>query len=297
VSNQPDPAQSVYRARFRTVLDYIDGHLADDVSLAQLADVASSSKFHFARQFSALYGCSVYSYVQSQRLKHAGELLAFRVHMSVLQIALESGYQSPESFARVFKSHTGQSPSQFREQPNWECWNETNQLSHAVRSQYMSPKFALTDVAIVTTSNIAVAVFEHRGDPKCVGDSVRSFIAWRRDNGLSPSVSATYNILYDNPDETAAEDYRFDLCASVPAPIAANTAGIVNKIIPGGRCATIRHIGDADGAFAAVHFLYRQWLPQSGETLRDFPVYVQRVKFHPDVTPNQAITDVFLPLA
>jgi AraC family transcriptional regulator len=39
--------------------------------------------------------------------------------------------------------------------------------------------------------------------------------------------------------------------------------------------------------------LYTAWFPQSGEELRDFPLYYQRVKFFPDVPENEAITDIF----
>lgn len=45
-----------------------------------------------------------------------------------------------------------------------------------------------------------------------------------------------------------------------------------------------------------IHYLYSEWLPQSGEETRDFPGYLQRVDFFPDVPENEAVTDVFLPL-
>ena len=43
-------------------------------------------------------------------------------------------------------------------------------------------------------------------------------------------------------------------------------------------------------------FLYREWLPDSGEELRDFPLYCERVSFFPDVPEREAITDLYLPL-
>jgi AraC family transcriptional regulator len=45
-----------------------------------------------------------------------------------------------------------------------------------------------------------------------------------------------------------------------------------------------------------VRFLYSEWLPQSGEEWRYFPIYFQRVKFLPDVPENESIVDIFLPL-
>jgi len=46
----------------------------------------------------------------------------------------------------------------------------------------------------------------------------------------------------------------------------------------------------------AVIYLYSEWLPHSGEALRDFPFYLQRVTLFPDVAEHEAITDIFLPL-
>ncbi|WP_408605894.1 hypothetical protein [Mastigocladopsis repens] len=42
--------------------------------------------------------------------------------------------------------------------------------------------------------------------------------------------------------------------------------------------------------------MYSIWLPLSGEEPRDFPLYLQRVSFFPDVPEYEAITDIFLPL-
>ncbi|RDS85796.1 hypothetical protein DWU99_00530 [Dyella psychrodurans] len=141
-----------------------------------------------------------------------------------------------------------------------------------------------------------IAVLEHRGDPNHLGDSIRTFIAWRKQNHLHPSRYATFNILYDDPEEVAAGEYRFDLCVAVDRDIEPNAFGIVGKIIPAGRCAVLRHIGSDDTLRQSISYLYAKWLPQSGEEPRNFPLYLQRVRFFPDVAEHEAVTDIFLPL-
>ena len=69
------------------------------------------------------------------------------------------------------------------------------------------------------------------------------------------------------------------------------SVGIVNKVIPGGRCASLRHVGSEDTLDAAIRYLYAQWLPTSGEELRDYPLFLQRISFFPDVSEHEAVTD------
>lgn len=285
-----------YRARFRQVLEYIEAHLDEVLSVDRLSVLAAFSKYHFQRQFTELLGIGVYQYVQLARLKRAAWQLAFRNDRSVMEIALESGYEGPEAFARAFRKRTGQSPSEFRQQPQWESWDASYQPLSTVRMTYMNPVYCADDVRIVDFPATRVAAIEHRGDPRRIGDTIRAFIAWRKQHRLPPSVSATYNIAYDDPETTPPEAYRMDICAATEIDIAENQAGIAAKQIPGGRCAVLRHIGSDDTLHAAVQYLYAQWLPDSGEDLRDFPLYFQRVRFFPDVPEHEAVTDIFLPL-
>ena len=66
---------------------------------------------------------------------------------------------------------------------------------------------------------------------------------------------------------------------------------------PSGRCAVLRHHGSDDRLGEAIRYLYAGWLPGSGEDTRDFPLFMQRLKFFPDVPEAEATTDIFLPLA
>jgi AraC family transcriptional regulator len=141
-----------------------------------------------------------------------------------------------------------------------------------------------------------VALLEHRGSPLRLGDSIRSFIEWRKANRLPPKRSATFNLVYNDPDETPPEQYRFGLCAATEHDIGPNDSGIAEFFIPGGRCAVLRHVGPDDRLGHCIMHLYSRWLPDSGEELRDFPLFMQRVAFFPDVPDSDAITDIHLPL-
>jgi AraC family transcriptional regulator len=291
--NAVNSATERYRARFRKVLEHIETHLDDDLCADRLSAVATFSPFHFQRQFSALFDVGVFKYVQLARLKRASYALAFRIDRPVTDIALASGYEGAEAFARAFKKTFGQTPSEFRERPQWDAWHATYRPLKSVRTDYMKTDYQPGDVRIVDVDAIAVAAFEHRGHPDRIGDSTRRFIEWRRQNGLPPKTSATYNVVYKHTDD----ECHYDLCAATSLAVADNAHGVVGKTIPAGRCALLRHVGTEDALGAAIDFLYATWLPQSGEELRDLPVYFHRINMFPDVPEHDWITDIYLPLA
>jgi AraC family transcriptional regulator len=285
-----------YRARFRRVLEYVEAQPERDASVDELSAVAAFSKFHFHRQFSRFLGMGVASYVQLVRFRRASYRLAFRPEQRIIDIALESGYESHEAFSRAFKKVIGQTPSAFRERPEWEPWHAIYRTLSEVRSRHMKTDYRAEDVKIVPFAATRVGVLEHRGDPALLGGSLRRFVEWRRESALPPRLSATFNLLYDDPNETSPEQFRMDLCAATERAIGENAFGIVEKTIPAGRCAVLRHVGSDDLLGDAIGFLYSTWLPLSGEEPRDFPLFLQRVRFFPEVPEHEAITDVFLPL-
>ena len=283
------------QARWQRVFEYIDTHLSGELSIDMLSGVAAYSKFHFHRQFSALFGVTVSKYIQLKRLKRASYQLAYR-ETSITEIAFDCCYESPEAFSRAFKQFFEQAPSDFRKKQNWDFWLTIYEPIAKIRIVNMAHTYSNEDIEIVAFSETRIAVFEHVGDPKGILGSVRKFISWRKENGLAPSRSATFNILHDNPNEVKPSDYRFDICAEIHGTVSANDYGVVEKVIPAGLCAKLRYIGSYDQLENAVSYIYGEWLPKSSMEPRDFPLFLQRVKFFPDVPEHEAITDIFLPL-
>lgn len=286
-----------YQARFARVLAYLEAHPGQTPSIDELSGIAAFSRYHFHRQFSAFLGMSAYRYVQFMRMRRASWRLAYRQDLSVTGVALATGYEGPEAFARAFRQFTGQAPSEFRAAPDWQQWHSRFRPFTNLRQNHMNIPSASPVVRVVSFPATRVAMMEHRGNPIRLGDSIRQFIAWRRVNRLPPAQHATFNLVYDDPDETPAEDFRFGLCVATDKPVAANDLGVAVMNIPAGRCALLRHVGSDDQLGRSIRHLYAHWLPASGEELRDFPLFMQRVAFFPDVADAEAITDIYLPLA
>ena len=253
-----------YHDRMQRVLDHIDRHLDDDLDLEAMSDVAAFSKYHFHRQFTATFGLSVHRYVQLARMKRASYRLAYDAQ-SVTDIAMDAGYDAPDAFARAFRQRFGQSPSSFRKSPDWEPWLAAFGPLDNARSKLMQTTFTLNEVTIRDVTTTPVAIMQHRGDPATIGATIQRFIAWRKASGLSRRTSPTFNVFHSDPRTTPPDEYRLDLCVGTDRAIEANGEQIEAGTIPGGRCAVLRVVGNTDNLEPAALYLYRDWLPASGE--------------------------------
>jgi AraC family transcriptional regulator len=279
-----------YAAKFNTVFDYIDKHLDEELTLERLSQIACFSKYHFHRQFSEYTGISVFKYVQLVRLKRASYRLVFNRLERITDIALDARFENPESFSRAFKNTFAQTPSEFRSNPAWQHWNEQYKFPIRERKNNM-------EVEIVECEAIKVAMLKHCGSPDLLNDTIKIFIDWRMTSGLSPVKSSqTFGIAYDNPDTTEPEKFQFGICGTVKKDIPDNPQGVQNSVIPGGRCVVVRHLGSHARLSESIYPLYREWLPKSGENLRDFPLYFHYLNFMPETAELELITDIYLPL-
>jgi len=97
----------------RQVRDYLHAHFTRDIALGELAALVGLSPFHFTRMFKQTTGVSPFVYLRRLRAERARALLETG-ELSVIEIALAVGYDTPQAFARMFRAETGMSPSQWR---------------------------------------------------------------------------------------------------------------------------------------------------------------------------------------
>jgi AraC family transcriptional regulator len=95
------------------VLDYINDHLSQDIKLADLAGLLGMSQFHFSHLFKQAIGTSPYQYLLQQRIERAKQLLK-QPEQTIMDIALECGFNSHSHLSNKFRQMTGMTPSAYR---------------------------------------------------------------------------------------------------------------------------------------------------------------------------------------
>src|SRR5207253_508657 len=93
---------------------FIESHLADQLTLDEIAGAAGISRFHMVRAFAAATGLSVMRYVRARRLSEAARALANGAP-DILSVALDADYGSHEAFTRAFRDHFGVTPESLRD--------------------------------------------------------------------------------------------------------------------------------------------------------------------------------------
>lgn len=108
------PGRALPAWRLRHVLEYIEAHLDEDLTLAELARVAGFSLSHFKPLFKQAVGMPVHRFVLERRVERARTRL-LEGAMSLTEISLEAGFAHASHMARCMRRVLGLSPSQIAE--------------------------------------------------------------------------------------------------------------------------------------------------------------------------------------
>jgi AraC family transcriptional regulator len=104
----------IERQRLGYVIDYIEAHLTDNLSLADIALAAGLSKFHFSRLFKAAIGLTPHQYVLKRRIERAATQLK-KDDVAIAAVAYQFGFTDQSHFTRTFKQFKGMTPKAFKQ--------------------------------------------------------------------------------------------------------------------------------------------------------------------------------------
>ena len=272
-----------YQLRVGRAIQHLEQHLDDDLSLLELAGIASFSPFHFHRIFRALTGEGVAERVRRLRLERAAARLR-NTSRSILEIALEAGYQAHESFTRAFEAAFQTSPSHYR-----------------TERSFLGPSIASGDPAETSArmeriGPLSLIRLRHAGPYGDVGQTFERLAAWVGAHGLFGPWTQGLGISYDDPEVTPPEHLRYDAAFTVPRAVQGE-GDIQGLELPARDYATAIHKGPYTGLAVAYAGLIRWWLRHGDGEISDAPALEFYLNQPGHTAPESLLTKICLAVA
>lgn len=100
------------------IIDHIDDHLHEDLQLDTIAEFFGYSKYHLHRMFSFITGLPLNTYIKRRKLTEAARALVC-TDRPIIDIAMDSGYDTQQSFTNGFKKLYKKSPDRYRKKKSF----------------------------------------------------------------------------------------------------------------------------------------------------------------------------------
>jgi AraC family transcriptional regulator len=283
-----------YRNRVNRVIDYVEQHRSEELSLETLAQVAAFSPFHFHRVFKSITGENLSEFVQRVRLEWAASALTVWRQKDVLEIALDAGFRSASGFARAFKERFGMSATQWRS-GGAEAWSKDRRAARNLcqadskpgkepgegaghgdpRRGDGSPATTEEDAMNVTVKTMpaqTLAYMRYVGPYGAggIGELWRRLMRWAGARDLWTADRVCLGVAHDDPRVTDPDKCRYDAGIVVPAGFAGDAQVNLTQV-GAGKYATADFAGTAQDIGPCWDRLFSGWLPESGYQPGDGP--------------------------
>ncbi|MHC4618810.1 MAG: AraC family transcriptional regulator [Planctomycetota bacterium] len=290
--------RKLYEERILRVLVFIQRNLDEELSLEQLAKAAHFSRYHFHRIFRGMVGESVKEHIRRLRLERAAMRLKHS-DKSVLEIALEAGYETHESFTRAFKAVCGCAPARFRSSNSVLPETAPSVVHYRSDGVIKGIRFRIggesMDVKIERLEAMRVAFVRHVGPYSEAGEAWGKLCGRLGAEGMLGAEARFVGVCHDDPEVTPPEKIRYDACVTVSDDFEPE-GEIGVQTIGGGEYAVVTHAGPYEKLGQTYAKLYGQWLPQSGRGPRSEPCLEFYLNDPEGTEPEELLTDIYAPL-
>jgi len=275
------------------LVEWIERHLDDPLTLDHIADQAGLSPYHFSRLFTARMGRSVMAYVRGRRLVRAAHRLVGDPDVRLVDLAFDCGFDSQEAFTRAFRRIFGVAPGRFRQ--GFAVTPIEGQYPMGVPHPVSTPVVQLPDLVVKEAFTVA-------GRSRRFDEATKANISqlWSQligalpFEGQSPSW-ATYGVVWGADQAEGGFNYM----AGVEITPDKTPDGFVTKDIPSATYAIFRITLDGGALHpqvkAAMATIWGDLIPATGLKVAaspDFELYDS------EFSPNRpgAVIDFYVPI-
>lgn len=253
-----DQVEPIFKA-----IEFIEGHLNEDLTVAQIAEATGYSLFHFMRKFNQMVHHTPYDYLMRRRLSEAARTLV-QSDLRIIDIAFDHGFKDQETFSRVFRRMFQMTPSQCRRQNgvSTRCLMAAKTMDDLLfmNSDHFRPPRIMELPGLELYGLMTGSVYETDKRMRSVDGLIKDLKSL---SGLKAN-SELYIIWFCLEEERqdcyqylGAESNRFEEVSPV----------LVSSILPAG-CALCMDIPESELTLARS-FLYSSWMPGAGLEEKD----------------------------
>lgn len=275
----------------REAVDYVERHITEDITVNDVAGQVCVSPFYFHKGFSMLCGYSLMEYVRNRRLSLAGgELVSSDI--TVLDLAVKYGYDSPDSFAKAFSRFHGCPPSAVRREKVMVKVFAPLKLTISLKGGY------IMDYRIAKKESFTVIGSSRQMRYEHAKEDVSRFWTEHYASGKGEVVCGMFGINMDP--EMGKEKFEY-LIADVYHPATEIPDGFVVRTVPAFTWAVFPCRGRLGEALRDVNVkIFSEWLP----ALKDYEfaagycveMYDTPDKYPKGVEDENYYTEIWIPV-
>ena len=266
---------------------YIESHLAEPLTLDDVAGVAGVSRFHLVRAFAAATGLSVMRYVRARRLSQAARALAAGAP-DILSLALDADYSSHEAFTRAFRDHFGTTPEAVRAATCLDRLKlqEPIVMNSTALDHLKAPRFE-------TSKPLLIAGISERCTHENGGAGIPN--QWQRFNQKVDDIpdrigKVAYGVCCNG------DDSGFDYIAGVEVADFSDLPREFARVrIPEQKYAVFTHSEHISTIRRTINTIWNHWLPVSGMKAADAPSF-ERYDVNFDPATGSGELEIWIPV-
>ncbi|MDQ8185274.1 AraC family transcriptional regulator [Pelagicoccus sp. SDUM812002] len=286
-------------------LDRIELSITEPLPIAELAQDAGMSYWHFQRTFTAMVGDPIGRYIRRRRIAHAAiRLLDY--DGTLLDLALDYQFESHEAFTRAFKSELSVTPSDWREgrgsilYPRHRERLTQAKLDQRYKNMHLLPEIvSLPSTTFVgLQSRFLSATSDEANNMTIIPNLWSAF--FERAGELQNLIEGVYYGLSENPEALNLErkhpDEAIYLAAAQVDSDAPVPEGMHSWSSIGGLFSKFEHQGPVDTLGETIAYIYGKWFPESEYKEREGP---DINRFGPRFIPQSenSLFEIFVPIA
>src|SRR4030088_1999933 len=267
---------------------FIESHLANQLTLDDIAAIGGVSRFHMVRAFAAATGLSVMRYVRARRLSEAARALAAGAP-DILALALDADYGSHEALTRAFRDHFGVTPEAVRAATCLDHLKlqEPIMMDSTALDHLKAPRFE-------TSKPLLVAGVGERITHENQGAGIPN--QWQRFHQMVDNIPervgpVAYGVCCNGDDSG-----NFDYIAGVEVSDFSDLPREFSRVrIPEQKYAVFTHREHISTIRRTVNTIWNHWLPVSGLKVADAPNFERYDENFDPLTGNGGL-EIWVPV-